>query len=76
VEEASKQGWTPFRPPAGPDGCAHIVALSHPQKPAAEAMRTLADRGIVCGTRGGRIRVSIAPYNDESDIEAVAQALA
>jgi selenocysteine lyase/cysteine desulfurase len=39
-------------------------------------MRTLADRGIVCGTRGGRIRVSIAPYNDESDIDAVAQALA
>jgi selenocysteine lyase/cysteine desulfurase len=32
-------------------------------------------RRIVCGVRGGRVRVSIAPYNDESDIEAIAQAL-
>ena len=32
-------------------------------------------RRIVCGVRGGRIRVSIAPYNDESDIDAIVQAL-
>ena len=38
-------------------------------------MRELESRRIVCSARGGRIRVSIAPYNDESDIEAIVQAL-
>jgi cysteine desulfurase / selenocysteine lyase len=73
--QTGRSGWTPFRTPAGPDGCAHIVALSHPDRSAAEARALLADRGIVCSARGGRVRVSIAPYNDESDIDAVAQAL-
>jgi selenocysteine lyase/cysteine desulfurase len=30
----------------------------------------------VCGTRGGRIRISLAPYNDESDVNALIEALA
>jgi selenocysteine lyase/cysteine desulfurase len=30
----------------------------------------------VCGTRGGRIRISLAPYNDERDVNAVSEALA
>jgi len=49
--------------------------LSHPETSAEEAQSKLADRGIVCGARGGRLRVSIAPYNDESDVDAMTQAL-
>ncbi|MGH8203735.1 MAG: aminotransferase class V-fold PLP-dependent enzyme [Steroidobacteraceae bacterium] len=75
VERAAKRGWTPFRSPADGNGCAHIVALSHPESSAEEAMHELRRRGINCSSRGGRIRVSIAPYNDESDIDAFAQAL-
>jgi len=75
VEKAGRRGWTPFRSPGDADGCAHIVALSHPEKSADEASRELASRRIMCSARGGRIRVSLAPYNDESDIDAIAQAL-
>ena len=75
VEEAGRRGWMPFRSPSDADGCAHIVALSHPDRSAEDARRALEGRRIVCGVRGGRVRVSIAPYNDESDIEAIAQAL-
>jgi len=75
VEKAGRRGWIPFRSPVDADGCAHIVALSHPDRSAENAMRELANRRIVCSARGGRIRVSIAPYNDESDIDAITQAL-
>jgi selenocysteine lyase/cysteine desulfurase len=75
VEKAGRMGWKPFRSPADANGCAHIVALSHPEKSANDVNRRLADRQIVCSARGGRIRVSIAPYNDESDIAALAEAL-
>ena len=75
VEQAGRRGWVPFRSPGDADGCAHIVSLFHPERAVDAARRALADRRIVCSARGGRIRVSIAPYNDESDIDAVAQAL-
>ncbi len=38
-------------------------------------MKALAIRKIICSSRGGRIRVSIAPYNDENDIDMLIQAL-
>jgi cysteine desulfurase / selenocysteine lyase len=31
---------------------------------------------IVCGVRNGRIRVSLAPYNNSDDIDALIDALA
>ena len=75
VERVGGRGWVPFRSPGDANGCAHIVALSHPKASAEETQSALANRGIVCSARGGRIRVSIAPYNDESDIDAIAEAL-
>jgi selenocysteine lyase/cysteine desulfurase len=30
----------------------------------------------VCGTRGGRIRISLAPYNDASDVNTLTEAFA
>jgi selenocysteine lyase/cysteine desulfurase len=35
----------------------------------------LRDAGIVCSSRNGRVRVSLAPYNNERDIDAVVGAL-
>jgi selenocysteine lyase/cysteine desulfurase len=75
TEAAGQCGWTPFRPPGSRDGCAHIVTLSHPERSVDAVRRQLAEQRIVCSARGGRIRVSIAPYNDENDIDAIAGAL-
>ena len=75
AEEAARRGWLAFRSAASPDGCGHIVALSHPERSAEDARRDLADRSIVCSARGGRVRVSIGPYNDENDIDKLTQLL-
>jgi hypothetical protein len=40
VEEAGRRGWMPFRSPSDADGCAHIVALSHPDRSAEDARRS------------------------------------
>ncbi len=75
TEEAAELGWLPYRSPAVSAACSHIVSLSHPEKPVEETMKALAIRKIICSSRGGRIRVSIAPYNDENDIDMLIQAL-
>jgi cysteine desulfurase/selenocysteine lyase len=76
VSDAIKYGWQPFRSVGDPAGSAHIISLGH----ARESMRAIVERlrshNIVCGTRGGRIRISLAPYNDESDVNALIEALA
>ena len=40
------------------------------------AIGALREQNVLCGTRGGRLRVSIAPYNDESDVEVFINAIA
>ncbi len=76
VERAETSGWVPFRPLDDVAASKHIVALSHPQIKSHLAAGNLRDQGIICGSRNGRIRVSIAPYNDESDIDALVNVLA
>ena len=75
TEEAAELGWFPYRSPGESAACSHIVSLSHPEKPAEKTIKALAIRKIICSSRGGRIRVSIAPYNDENDIDMLIQAL-
>jgi cysteine desulfurase/selenocysteine lyase len=75
TEEVAELGWLPYRSPAASGACSHIVSLFHPEKPVGETMKALAIRKIICSSRGGRIRVSIAPYNDENDIDMLVQAL-
>jgi cysteine desulfurase/selenocysteine lyase len=75
TDEAARLGWLPYRSLGDSAACSHIVSLSHPEKPVEETIKALASRNIVCGSRGGRIRVSIAPYNDENDIDRLIQAL-
>ncbi len=75
IEGASQYGWCPFRALSNSAASSHIIALAHPEKSAEETMKTLVDRNIVCSSRGGRIRVSLAPYNNESDINALIRAL-
>jgi selenocysteine lyase/cysteine desulfurase len=75
VEELAGSGWLPFRNPQDTAASAHIISLAHATRPNEAAVAALQERGIVCGTRGGRIRVSLAPYNDESDVRALVEAL-
>ena len=75
VAEAGRHEWRPFRSRDAPDACSHIVALAHPGRSAQETREQLANRKIMCSARGDRLRVSIAPYNDENDIDTITQLL-
>ncbi len=76
VSEASKHGWQPFRSAGDPAGSSHIISLGRPRDRVQAIVNRLRSQNIVCGTRGGRIRISLAPYNDESDINALVEAFA
>ena len=75
IELAEPYDWHPFRPLGDAAASPHIISLHHSdddQEAVAERLRTA---NIVCSRRGGRLRVSLAPYNDENDIEAFVAAL-
>jgi cysteine desulfurase/selenocysteine lyase len=76
VSEASKYGWQPFRNVGDPAVSSHIISLGRPRESVQAIVGRLRSHNIVCSTRGGRIRISLAPYNDESDVNAVSEALA
>ncbi len=75
VRTVEPLGWRPYRRADDPASSPHILALVHPGGSAAEAAERLRRRGIVCSPRGDRLRVSLALYNDQTDIEALADAL-
>jgi selenocysteine lyase/cysteine desulfurase len=76
IRDASKHGWQPFRGVDDPAGSPHILSLHHPGRSAEATVERLRSYNIVCGTRGGRIRISLAPYNDASDVNTLVEALA
>jgi selenocysteine lyase/cysteine desulfurase len=75
VETVEPKGWSPFRRPEDAAASPHIVSLGHPSHDLAETTDRLWAAGIVCSARGGRVRVSLAPYNDEEDIARLVDAL-
>lgn len=76
VSAVERHGWRPFRDLDDRAASPHIISLRHQSDNVAEVGGRLRDIGIVCSTRGGRLRVSLAPYNDENDIAALVDALA
>src|SRR6202045_557082 len=76
VSDASRYGWEPFRSVGVPTGSPHIISLGRPRESAQAIVVRLRRENIVCGTRGGRIRISLAPYNDASDVDTLVEALA
>ena len=76
VSDARKYGWEPFRSVGDPAGSPHIISLSHPRESVPAIVEGLRSHNIVCGIRGGRIRISLAPYNDASDVDTLIEALA
>lgn len=76
VGELAGSGWLPFRDADDAAASSHIISLAHAERENEAAVAALQERDIVCGTRGGRIRVSLAAYNDESDVRALVEVLA
>lgn len=76
VDGAREYGWEPFHDVNSVASSPHIISLSHNRIPARETVEKLRDQKIICSARGERIRVSLAPYNDASDIMKLVQALA
>jgi selenocysteine lyase/cysteine desulfurase len=69
-------GWHPFRPLDDPGASPHIVSIRHARHdPAVTAARLASEHQIICGTRGGGLRISLAVYNDEADVDRLAEAL-
>src|SRR5262252_5399198 len=76
VSDVGKQGWQPFRSVGDSARSPHIISLGRPRESAQAIVERLRSHNIVCGTRGGRIRISLAPYNDASDVDTLVEALA
>jgi cysteine desulfurase/selenocysteine lyase len=75
LDAVEDRSWQSFRSRTDPTAASHIVSLGRRGGLSAEAMATLRRAKIVCSTRGDRLRVSLAPYNNEDDIGALASAL-
>ncbi len=68
-------GWRPFRRPEDPGAAPHIVSLGCEDGRIAAVHDRLRRAGIVCSSRGDRLRISLAPYNDGDDVAALSAEL-
>lgn len=75
IEGVHAHGWTPFRPLDDASASPHIVSLGHPEVGAQRVTDALRRNRIICGVRNGRIRISLAPYNNSADIDALIDVL-
>jgi len=76
IERVAPLGWRSFRPMNDPSAAPHIVSLRHADHdPGVTAERLASESGIICSGRGGGLRVSLHVYNDDSDIDRLAEAL-
>ena len=76
IDGAREYGWEPFHGVHDVAASPHIISLGHSRKCARETVEKLRDQRVICSARGERIRVSLAPYNDASDVVKFFQALA
>jgi selenocysteine lyase/cysteine desulfurase len=76
IDGAREYGWEPFHDIHGVTASRHIISLGHKRIRARESVEKLREQRIICSARGDRIRVSLAPYNDASDVMKLLQALA
>jgi cysteine desulfurase/selenocysteine lyase len=75
VDGAREYGWEPFHDVHAVAASPHIISLGHRRKRASETVEKLRAQRIICSARADRIRVSLAPYNDGSDVIKFIQAL-
>jgi cysteine desulfurase / selenocysteine lyase len=76
VDRVAELGWRPFRPPSDPSAAPHIVSLRHADHdPRVTAQRLASVSRIICGGRGGGLRISLHAYNDDGDVDRLVGAL-
>jgi len=75
VESARKRGWQPFRDLSDPAASRHIISLLRPGAEIGATEDALRRANIITSSRGGRVRISLAPYNDEGDITSLVTTL-
>jgi selenocysteine lyase/cysteine desulfurase len=75
AEGLDGSGWRPFRALGDEAASPHIISLSRRGGGVDAAVAALRDANIVCGSRNGRIRISLAHFNDENDVHALVRVL-
>ncbi|MCH8168554.1 MAG: aminotransferase class V-fold PLP-dependent enzyme, partial [Proteobacteria bacterium] len=75
AEELDGSGWRPFRAIGDTAASPHIISLSHRGGGVEATVAALRDENIVCGSRNNRIRISLAHFNDESDVHSLVRVL-
>jgi cysteine desulfurase/selenocysteine lyase len=67
--------WTTHRPTQDKSVSSHIITLVNESSDISQTVQNLKEQKIFCGVRNGRLRISLAHYNDESDINALLSVL-
>ena len=75
VSELDGSGWEPYRAIEDKAASAHIVTLGNSGGDVDATLETLREEKIVSGSRNGRIRVSIAHFNNEDDVRSLVRVL-
>ncbi|MFT5506627.1 MAG: cysteine desulfurase/selenocysteine lyase [Gammaproteobacteria bacterium] len=74
-DELTDTDWMPFRAIDDRTASAHILALANNSVDVEHTVKALRNSNIVCSSRNNRIRVSIAHFNNETDIRTLAKVL-
>ncbi len=61
--------WNNFCKTKGEETSSHIISLQKPNSNAQKTFHKLKKNQIMCGVRNNRLRISIAHYNNEEDIQ-------
>jgi selenocysteine lyase/cysteine desulfurase len=67
--------WTTHRPTQDKSVSSHIITLVNESSNISQTVQNLKEQKVFCGVRNGRLRISLAHYNDESDINALLSVL-
>ncbi len=75
VDELVDSYWRTYGPRDKVLAAPHIVTLSHSKGELGSIVEDLTKEGIICGNRNNRLRISLAHYNNESDVRALVRVL-
>ncbi len=68
--------WKSFRPTTSTEFSSHIISLTHPCADTVKSsFEQLSKKGLICGIRNGRLRISISHYNNSKDIKYLGASL-
>jgi selenocysteine lyase/cysteine desulfurase len=75
ADELSAYGWSPLRELGDLAASRHIVSLRREGIDMRDVIGQLRRANIVASGRGGRLRISLAPYNNEEDVALLVREL-